>query len=161
MSSFGKGGVPLGGGVSLGGVSLGGGVINQSFPPPIVSPHQKDTNSKYIRRLCALNESVSRWIADHVKKNPCLDLTPVFEDYKKYLAELDVEREKEEKQVTSVLLPVKTSSDTMETGSAGLGQQNDNKEEREEEEEEDEKETPEMSSGSQGNHYYLINFTLK
>lgn len=56
--------------------------------PPLTSP-TSHTSSKYVRKLCALNESVSKWISDHVAKNPCIDLTPIFEDYQKYLKEIE------------------------------------------------------------------------
>lgn len=30
-----------------------------------------------------------QWIQSHIEKNPLVDLTPVFDDYKKHLAELE------------------------------------------------------------------------
>jgi nuclear pore complex protein Nup50 len=47
------------------------------------------TSSKYMVHLKALNETVTKWIKDHVDKNPYILLTPVFEDYKTHLAELE------------------------------------------------------------------------
>ena len=82
--------------------------------PSFMTPPQTDTRSKYIKKLCALNESVSQWISDHVKKNPCIDLTPIFEDYKRYLKELDTEKEDMEETVAMT-----TTSVTMETGGKG------------------------------------------
>ena len=46
-----------------------------------------------MNKLKDLNVSVAEWISQHVKKNPHIDLTPVFEDYKKYLNELAEEKE--------------------------------------------------------------------
>src|SRR6218665_11566 len=44
---------------------------------------------RYRRSLRTLNESVLRWIDDHIKTNPYCILTPVFKDYEKYIKELD------------------------------------------------------------------------
>lgn len=60
-----------------------------SFTALPIPTTQKDYDSNYIRKLRSLNESVTKWISDHVRANPCIDLTPVFEDYQRYLRELD------------------------------------------------------------------------
>ncbi|XP_003383249.1 PREDICTED: nuclear pore complex protein Nup50-like [Amphimedon queenslandica] len=110
--------------------------------PSFMTPPQTDTHSKYIKKLCALNESVSQWISDHVKKNPCIDLTPIFEDYKKYLKELDAEKEGVEE---TVAMTTTSETVTMETGDKGNeamenGGGADDEEEEEEQPEETEKE---------------------
>ncbi|XP_070611383.1 nuclear pore complex protein Nup50 isoform X2 [Erythrolamprus reginae] len=52
----------------------------------------KACNSKsYHKQLAALNCSVRDWIVKHVNANPLCDLTPIFHDYEKYLA--DIERQ--------------------------------------------------------------------
>ncbi|XP_002162006.1 nuclear pore complex protein Nup50 isoform X1 [Hydra vulgaris] len=51
-----------------------------------------NNNDTYFQHLCALNVSVLSWIKQHVNSNPCIDLTPVFNDYSKYLKELDEKR---------------------------------------------------------------------
>ena len=52
---------------------------------------------EYESSLKALNEGVRDWIASHVNENPLIDLTPVFDDYRKHLAgiEKDYEKRKE------------------------------------------------------------------
>jgi len=52
------------------------------------SPSEKE----YLASLRVLNETVTTWIADHVKKNPCCVLTPIFQDYEKHLKELESKR---------------------------------------------------------------------
>lgn len=63
--------------------------------PPSQPSKGKKESSKYLNKLKDLNMSVSDWIAQHVKKNPHIDLTPVFEDYKKYMSELEENEDKE------------------------------------------------------------------
>jgi len=41
-------------------------------------------SSEYMEKLRELNQSVSSWISRHVKENPYVDLTPVFNDYRRY-----------------------------------------------------------------------------
>uniref|UniRef100_A0A2R8ZZI3 Nuclear pore complex protein Nup50 n=1 Tax=Pan paniscus TaxID=9597 RepID=A0A2R8ZZI3_PANPA len=43
----------------------------------------------YHKQLAALNCSVRDWIVKHVNTNPLCDLTPVFKDYEKYLANIE------------------------------------------------------------------------
>ncbi|KAJ7329455.1 hypothetical protein JRQ81_015629 [Phrynocephalus forsythii] len=43
----------------------------------------------YHKHLAALNCSVRDWIVKHVNANPLCDLTPIFRDYEKYLAEIE------------------------------------------------------------------------
>ncbi|XP_020659665.1 nuclear pore complex protein Nup50 isoform X1 [Pogona vitticeps] len=43
----------------------------------------------YHKQLAALNCSVRDWIVKHVNANPLCDLTPIFRDYEKYLAEIE------------------------------------------------------------------------
>lgn len=68
--------------------------VTSSTPSQKVEAKSSDEdnahNSKeYNRHLSALNKSVSEWIKNHVEKNPLCDLTPIFLDYKKYLADID------------------------------------------------------------------------
>ncbi|XP_022082626.1 nuclear pore complex protein Nup50-like [Acanthaster planci] len=53
-------------------------------PPPTTALSQQ-----YSQKLQNLNRSVSAWIQKHVGENPVCDLTPVFEDYKKHLREIE------------------------------------------------------------------------
>ncbi|XP_077025258.1 nuclear pore complex protein Nup50 [Tamandua tetradactyla] len=43
----------------------------------------------YHKQLAALNCSVRDWIVKHVNTNPVCDLTPIFKDYEKYLANIE------------------------------------------------------------------------
>ncbi|XP_019399848.1 PREDICTED: nuclear pore complex protein Nup50 isoform X1 [Crocodylus porosus] len=45
--------------------------------------------SLYYEHLTALNCSVRDWIVKHVNTNPLCDLTPIFRDYEKYLANIE------------------------------------------------------------------------
>ena len=49
-----------------------------------------EAGSEYLSQLQALNESVTEWISSHVKKNPHVDLTPIFKDYEKHLTSIDM-----------------------------------------------------------------------
>ncbi|NWU90935.1 NUP50 protein, partial [Upupa epops] len=43
----------------------------------------------YHKQLAALNCSVRDWIVKHVNTNPLCDLTPIFRDYERYLANIE------------------------------------------------------------------------
>jgi nuclear pore complex protein Nup50 len=60
----------------------------------------KDTecNVDYLSRLKGLNESVLDWLKMHISKNPCCILTPVFNDYNKYLEVIRKETDNSEKK---------------------------------------------------------------
>ena len=91
----------------LGGLSNGGSAAPFSlkgpslFGAPKIDSGNKETEktqatngsttsrSKYLQQLRALNESVNKWITDHVNKNPHCVLTPIFKDYEKHLAEVE------------------------------------------------------------------------
>ncbi|XP_008580995.1 PREDICTED: nuclear pore complex protein Nup50, partial [Galeopterus variegatus] len=45
--------------------------------------------NSYHKQLAALNCSVRDWIVKHVNTNPLCDLTPIFKDYEKYLANIE------------------------------------------------------------------------
>ncbi|NXT02862.1 NUP50 protein, partial [Jacana jacana] len=47
------------------------------------------SSSLYHKQLAALNCSVRDWIVKHVNTNPLCDLTPIFRDYEKYLANIE------------------------------------------------------------------------
>ncbi|KAL7304982.1 hypothetical protein TKK_0002775 [Trichogramma kaykai] len=53
---------------------------------------QEGTSSKksprYYAKLKGLNQSVTKWINQHVDANPVCILTPIFKDYEKYLKEI-------------------------------------------------------------------------
>ena len=63
----------------------------------------KDTSDKFERerhskvfqhKLASLNKSVVSWITKHVDENACVDLTPIFTDYKNHLEQIDGEYKK-------------------------------------------------------------------
>lgn len=45
--------------------------------------------TSYRQELKVLNESVLRWIEQHVRSDPTCILSPVFADYNRYVEELD------------------------------------------------------------------------
>ncbi|KFQ23972.1 Nuclear pore complex protein Nup50 [Merops nubicus] len=47
------------------------------------------SSSAYHKQLAALNCSVRDWIVKHVNSNPLCDLTPIFRDYERYLANIE------------------------------------------------------------------------
>lgn len=48
-----------------------------------------NSSSEYCAKLKSLNLAVSSWIQQHVSKTPVCDLTPIFNDYSKHLAEIE------------------------------------------------------------------------
>ncbi|XP_038050589.1 nuclear pore complex protein Nup50-like [Patiria miniata] len=64
--------------------------------PPSTSP-----SPQYSQKLQNLNRSVSAWIQKHVNENPVCDLTPIFEDYKKHLREIEKLRADNTKDVST------------------------------------------------------------
>ena len=50
----------------------------------------KPSSSSFNDNLKALNESVVAWIQKHVKLNPYIDLTPIFNDYKEHMKNIDI-----------------------------------------------------------------------
>ncbi|KAM9030126.1 nuclear pore complex protein Nup50 isoform 3-T3 [Ara ararauna] len=47
------------------------------------------SSTVYHKQLAGLNCSVRDWIVKHVNTNPLCDLTPIFRDYEKYLANIE------------------------------------------------------------------------
>uniref|UniRef100_A0A8C6Y858 Nuclear pore complex protein Nup50 n=1 Tax=Naja naja TaxID=35670 RepID=A0A8C6Y858_NAJNA len=65
---------------------------NGENPEPLTPglAQSKACNSKsYHKQLAALNCSVRDWIVKHVNANPLCDLTPIFHDYERYLADIE------------------------------------------------------------------------
>jgi len=94
-------------------------------PAPVASPVKTVENGsssasaddssekEYLASLRVLNETVTTWIADHVKKNPCCVLTPIFQDYEKHLKELESKRSAAVKQT-----PSSQTTSTLKLGSS-------------------------------------------
>lgn len=87
-------------------------------------------NDAYAHELKSLNQSVSAWIIKHVDSNPVCDLTPIFEDYKKHLGEIEKKRstQKEEsgaesktKPQLATVSPPKSGQDKSSTASSFTG----------------------------------------
>ena len=53
------------------------------------SDHQPSSVS-YQDNIKALNESVLAWIQKHINLNPYVDLSPIFNDYKEHMKEIDL-----------------------------------------------------------------------
>ncbi len=56
--------------------------------PPLTIDAKK-TTSPFLNHLKGLNESVTKWIKEHVNNNPYVDLTPIFADYKTHLSNIE------------------------------------------------------------------------
>jgi nuclear pore complex protein Nup50 len=69
--------------------------------------------SKYLNELKTLNEGVTKWIKEHVDKNPYCILSPIFKDYEKYLLDLEKKypHHSREKDVVSEETDKDTSAD--------------------------------------------------
>lgn len=66
-------------------------------------------SSSYYAKLKGLNQSVSAWISKHVSENPVCKLTPIFEDYAKFLQTIEKsEVDKPEADSCLSATPVKT-----------------------------------------------------
>lgn len=79
---------------------------------------KKNMNPEYSNKLRSLNQSVSAWIQQHVNTNPLCDLTPVFEDYKKHLGEIEKKHGNKSTDSASALPANKTSSAPMAASSS-------------------------------------------
>ena len=67
-----------------------------------MKPSDSGANEKeYLASLKVLNETVTTWITDHVKKNPCCVLTPIFQDYEKHLKDLESKRSSSKENKTA------------------------------------------------------------
>uniref|UniRef100_A0A6M2DFM7 Putative nuclear pore complex component n=1 Tax=Xenopsylla cheopis TaxID=163159 RepID=A0A6M2DFM7_XENCH len=69
-----------------------------------VEEEKKSTrDSKFFAEIRSLNESVTRWIKEHVDKDPFCLLTPIFNDYENHLKTIQesYEERTESKDVTS------------------------------------------------------------
>ena len=67
---------------------------NHIKPPTLTngngdSKSVSSAKSKYANELKTLNEGVTKWIKEHVDKNPYCILSPIFKDYEKYLSDLE------------------------------------------------------------------------
>ncbi|XP_072942003.1 nuclear pore complex protein Nup50 [Epargyreus clarus] len=82
-----------------------------------------ETNERrltYFSKLKGLNESVSDWIKKHVEETPLCILSPIFQDYEKYLREIQteykggqVDNKNDDKKVETKPPPeIKTPSET-------------------------------------------------
>ncbi|XP_078048872.1 nuclear pore complex protein Nup50 [Augochlora pura] len=59
-------------------------------------------SSEYFAKLKGLNESVTQWIKSHVDANPFCILTPIFQDYEKYLKEIESKHGNESDKTSNI-----------------------------------------------------------
>ncbi|XP_033107039.1 nuclear pore complex protein Nup50-like [Anneissia japonica] len=71
-----------------------------------------NNSTDYTTQLQSLNTSVLAWIKKHVDENPVCDLSPIFKDYKKHLADIEKNTTKSEKSELTTLESVETSQKT-------------------------------------------------
>ncbi|XP_071955211.1 nuclear pore complex protein Nup50-like [Antedon mediterranea] len=56
--------------------------------------------TEYSTQLKSLNKCVLEWIQKHINQNPLCDLSPIFEDYKKHLSDIEKNSSKTEIEVS-------------------------------------------------------------
>lgn len=78
------------------------------------SKESKAQGSSYEDNLKALNESVVAWIQKHITTNPYVDLSPIFDDYKQHMKNID---SKFSNSTTAVANSSSTKSVTFSTSS--------------------------------------------
>ncbi len=61
----------------------------ESSKPATNGFNTSSNRSKYLQQLKGLNESVAKWIKQHVDGNPYCILSPIFTDYEKHLKEIE------------------------------------------------------------------------
>ena len=61
----------------------------------------EEYSKEYLAHLKCLNIQVSKWISNHVDKNPLVFLTPVFKDYEKHLKEIEEKHPKKKSDAAS------------------------------------------------------------
>ncbi|XP_045479521.1 nuclear pore complex protein Nup50 isoform X1 [Harmonia axyridis] len=61
-----------------------------------------DNLDHYYARLKGLNESVAKWINNHVENNPLINLQPIFKDYEKFFDEIEKEYHKTDSNVLNI-----------------------------------------------------------
>ena len=66
-----------------------------------VKKSETPSKSRYLHNIKCLNESVTKWIKQHVDKNPHCILSPIFHDYEKHLAEIEKLNPANNKSTTS------------------------------------------------------------
>ncbi|VDK36259.1 unnamed protein product [Taenia asiatica] len=55
----------------------------------IASSKSEPKNDAYLSKLAVLNKEISAWISKHVEEDPYCILTPIFNDYAKYLTSIE------------------------------------------------------------------------
>lgn len=62
--------------------------VNTELKEVAKSDDGEGKDEEYCLDLVSLNKSVLQWIKKHVENNPCIDLTPVIQDYERHLSTL-------------------------------------------------------------------------
>jgi len=73
---------------------------------------------RYVQKVKCLNESLVRWIDQHVRSSPCCILSPVFRDYERHLDKLNNTFNVTPDRLTGTAV-ASTSTDTTTIGSTG------------------------------------------
>jgi len=73
---------------------------------------------RYVQKVKCLNESLVRWIDQHVRSSPCCILSPVFRDYERHLDKLNNTFNVTPDRLTGTGV-ASTSTDTTTIGSTG------------------------------------------
>lgn len=84
--------------------------LNHSTSTSATATFSTTTSPSYYSKLKSLNQSVSDWIKQHVDKNPLCILTPIFNDYEKYLKEIEKEKEEDSQKTINETKPSATTS---------------------------------------------------
>lgn len=76
------------------------------IPSAVAAPKTNGTSEQkpssqieYLSKVKALNVAVADWIKSHVDENPLCILTPIFDDYKRYLKEFEDLKKSQQEQV--------------------------------------------------------------
>ncbi|EDO34132.1 predicted protein [Nematostella vectensis] len=99
---------------------------------PQKESNEKEHSDAYLESIKALNQGVSDWVQKHVTSNPYIDLTPVFDDYRKHMKEIERNEPRENESpgvaplamaVTPVTKPAEviTSTETKATADVTSG----------------------------------------
>ncbi|KAL4714399.1 hypothetical protein ACJJTC_017694 [Scirpophaga incertulas] len=79
-----------------------------------------DKKLQYYAKLKGLNESVSEWIKKHVDETPLCILTPIFQDYERYLKEMQQEYHGKSDKTNEINTETKSMKDTKNDKSSDL-----------------------------------------
>jgi len=79
------------------------------------------TSNEYLSKVKALNIAVAEWIKSHVDENPLCILTPIFDDYRKYLKEFEAFKAPKESATPKSTDPEPKSAQTPQSNNFSFG----------------------------------------